>query len=118
MILIAIALLFEGHGWMLVGKGFLGNPQWLQIFILQLAIIGLLAVAVTLVIFTTGPGSHLVVNAGIDVDEDLGDLFFLGCRLTAVARHNAILASGWNDGVCESDILHQNLSGAIICSCP
>ena len=47
MILIAIALLFEGHGWMLDGKGFLGNPQWLQIFILQLAIIGILAEAVT-----------------------------------------------------------------------
>ena len=54
MILIAIAVLFEVLGWFIVGKSFLGNTQRLQIIILQVAIIGILAVAVTQVIITAG----------------------------------------------------------------
>ena len=54
VILVAICLLFEAVGWAVVGDSFLGNTQRLQIIILQVAIVGILAVAVTQVIITAG----------------------------------------------------------------
>ena len=52
--LVGIALLFEVLGWMLRGQSFLFNPQRLLIIILQVSIIGLLAIGVTQVIITGG----------------------------------------------------------------
>lgn len=54
LIMIGIAALFEVLGWILVQKSFLFNVQRLQIMVLQVAIIGILAVAVTQVIITAG----------------------------------------------------------------
>ena len=53
-VLIGIALLFEVLGWVFVGKSFLGNPQRLEIIILQVSIFGIIAVGVTQVIITSG----------------------------------------------------------------
>lgn len=52
--LIGIALLFEILGWIVQGQSFLLNPQRLSIMILQVAVVGIIAVGVTQVIITGG----------------------------------------------------------------
>ncbi len=53
-VLVGIALAFELLGWGLRGQSFLANPQRLLIIILQVSVVGLLAIGVTQVIITTG----------------------------------------------------------------
>ena len=52
--LIAIALIFEVLGWILQGQSFLFNTQRLSIMILQVSVVGIIAVGVTQVIITGG----------------------------------------------------------------
>ena len=52
--LIAIALIFERLGWLLQGQSFLFNTQRLSIMILQVSVVGIIAVGVTQVIITGG----------------------------------------------------------------
>jgi inositol transport system permease protein len=52
--LIVIALIFEALGWLLIHQSFLVNPARLQIVILQVSIVGIIAVGVTMVIITGG----------------------------------------------------------------
>lgn len=52
--LIIIALIFEALGWLLIHQSFLVNPARLQIVILQVSIVGIIAVGVTMVIITGG----------------------------------------------------------------
>ena len=52
--LVGIALVFEVLGWIFVGQSFLANPQRLTIMILQVSVIGIIAVGVTQVIITGG----------------------------------------------------------------
>jgi len=52
--LIVIALLFEALGWLLIGRSFLINPARLQIMILQVSIVGIVAIGVTQVIISGG----------------------------------------------------------------
>jgi inositol transport system permease protein len=54
LVLIAIALLFEAVGWSVRGASFLLNGQRLLVMVLQVSIIGLLAIGVTQVILTGG----------------------------------------------------------------
>lgn len=67
IILIGIAALFEIMGWIFKGDTFLFNPQRLFIIVLQVSIVGLLAIAVTQVIITGGidlsSGSVLALSA-------------------------------------------------------
>ncbi|WP_319532254.1 ABC transporter permease [uncultured Cohaesibacter sp.] len=67
LILVGIAVLFEVMGWIIKGDTFLFNPQRLLIMILQVSIIGLLAIGVTQVIITEGidlsSGSVLALSA-------------------------------------------------------
>lgn len=52
--LVGIALIFETLGWMLMGQSFLFNTQRLEIMILQVAVVGIIAIGVTQVIITGG----------------------------------------------------------------
>ncbi len=67
LVLLGIGLVFEAFGWMLRDQSFLMNSQRLVLMILQVSIIGLLAIAVTQVIITTGidlsSGSVLALSA-------------------------------------------------------
>src|SRR3954452_14342442 len=54
LVLLGIALIFEVLGWTFRGQSFLFNTQRLLIIILQVSIIGLLAIGVTQVIITGG----------------------------------------------------------------
>jgi inositol transport system permease protein len=53
-VLIGIALVYEILGWIIVGQSFLMNQQRLTIMILQVSVIGIIAVGVTQVIITGG----------------------------------------------------------------
>ena len=67
--LIGIALLFEAVGWSVRGTSFLFNGQRLLVMVLQVSIIGLLAIGVTQVILTGGidlsSGSVVALSAMI-----------------------------------------------------
>lgn len=54
MVLIGLALLFEVLGWIFVRQSFLFNEQRLMVMILQVSVIGIIAVGVTQVIITGG----------------------------------------------------------------
>ncbi|SER47415.1 inositol transport system permease protein [Vreelandella subterranea] len=67
LVLVGIAILFEILGWIVRGDSFLMNPQRLLIMILQMSIIGIIAIGVTQVIITGGidlsSGSVLALTA-------------------------------------------------------
>ncbi|MDP4033942.1 MAG: ABC transporter permease [Pseudorhodobacter sp.] len=52
--LLAIVLLFEVLGWIFIGQSFFFNPMRLRIIILQVSIVGIIAIGVTQVIITGG----------------------------------------------------------------
>lgn len=54
LVLLAIGLLFEALGWIIVGQSFLFNADRLTVMILQMSVIGVIAVGVTQVIITGG----------------------------------------------------------------
>lgn len=54
LVLVGIALAFEILGWILQGQTFLGNINRLKIMILQVSVIGIIAVGVTQVIISGG----------------------------------------------------------------
>ena len=54
VVLVGIALFFELLGWIFVKQSFLMNTQRLQVIILQVSVIGIIAVGVTQVIITGG----------------------------------------------------------------
>ncbi|MCM2293198.1 ABC transporter permease [Allorhizobium sp. BGMRC 0089] len=54
LVLIGIALFYEVLGWIFIGQSFLLNEQRLTIMILQVSVIGIIAVGVTQVIITGG----------------------------------------------------------------
>lgn len=69
LVLIGIGLVFELFGWIVRDQSFLLNSQRLVLMILQVSVIGLLAIGVTQVIITTGidlsSGSVLALSAMI-----------------------------------------------------
>jgi inositol transport system permease protein len=54
LVLFGIALTFEVLGWIVIGQSFLFNSQRLTVMILQVSVIGIIAVGVTQVIITGG----------------------------------------------------------------
>ncbi|AJQ97367.1 ABC transporter permease [Gynuella sunshinyii] len=54
LVLIGIAVFFEILGWIFVGQSFLTNVARLQIIILQVSVIGIIAIGVTQIIITGG----------------------------------------------------------------
>ena len=54
LVMFGIALVFEALGWFVLGESFLLNEQRLRIIILQMSVIGIIAIGVTQVIITAG----------------------------------------------------------------
>jgi len=52
--LVVIALIFEALGWLVQGQSFLVNAERLRIMILQVSVVGIIAIGVTQVIITGG----------------------------------------------------------------
>lgn len=73
-VLVGIALVFEILGWVFQGQSFLGNIARLKIMILQVSVIGIIAVGVTQVIISGGIdlSSGSVVGAVAMVSMSLG----------------------------------------------
>jgi inositol transport system permease protein len=67
LVLVGICVFFEAIGWYTRGQSFLVNPQRLLIIVLQVSIVGLLAIGSTQVIITSGvdlsPGSIVALSA-------------------------------------------------------
>jgi inositol transport system permease protein len=76
LVLVGISLFFEVLGWVLNGQSFLLNPERLQIIILQMAVIGIIAVGVNLIIITSGIdlSSGSVVAAAAVVSASLAQV--------------------------------------------
>ena len=113
-VLIGIALIFELLGWILRGQSFLGNPQRLLIIILQVSIVGLIAVGVTQVIITTGidlsSGSVLALSAmiaaSLSQESDYSRAVFPGLTdLPVVVPVAAGLAVGAIAGFCNGALV-------------
>ena len=99
MVLLGLALAFELAGWIFVRQSFLLNQQRLVVMILQVSVIGIIAVGVTQVIITGGidlsSGSVVAVTAMVAaslaqsadaaraVYPSLTDLPDPGCRVAA-----------------------------------
>lgn len=54
LVLLGIALLYELLGWIFIGQSFLMNSQRITITVLQVSVVGIIAVGVTQVIITSG----------------------------------------------------------------
>lgn len=69
LVLVGISIMFEILGWIFVGQSFLMNMSRLQIIILQVSVIGIIAIGVTMVIITGGidlsSGSVVAMSAMI-----------------------------------------------------
>lgn len=68
LVLIGVALIFEMLGWMMQGQTFIFNSQRLFIIILQMAIIGIMAIGVTQIIIMAGidlSGGSIIAIAGL-----------------------------------------------------
>ncbi len=76
LVLLGIGLLFEALGWYFNDQSFLFNLDRLQIIILQMAVIGIIAVGVNLVIITSGIdlSSGSVVAAAAVVSASLAQV--------------------------------------------
>ncbi|WP_083815796.1 ABC transporter permease [Agrobacterium sp. ATCC 31749] len=112
VVLVGIALTFEVLGWIFVGNSFLANQQRLSIIILQVSVIGILAVGVTHVIITGGidlaSGSVVGLTAMVaaSLAQSSTDLRALYPALTDLSPIWPILAglivgllAGWISGV-------------------
>ena len=68
LVLIGVALIFEALGWMMQGQTFIFNAPRLFIIVLQMAIIGIMAIGVTQIIIMAGidlSGGSIVAFAGL-----------------------------------------------------
>lgn len=76
LVLLGISLFFEALGWYVNNESFLFNVERLQIIILQMAVIGIIAVGVNLVIITSGIdlSSGSVVAAAAVVSASLAQV--------------------------------------------
>lgn len=76
LVLVGISLFFEVVGWAVTGQSFLWNAERLQIIVLQMAVIGIIAVGVNLVIITGGIdlSSGSVVAAAAVVSASLAQV--------------------------------------------
>lgn len=76
LVLIGICVVFEVLGWIFQGQSFLGNTQRLSIMILQVSVIGVIAIGVTQVIISGGIdlSSGSVVGATAMVAMSVGQI--------------------------------------------
>lgn len=59
LVLIGISVTFEILGWLIQGQSFLANPQRLSIMVLQVSVVGIIAIGVT----------QIIISGGIDLSS-------------------------------------------------
>ena len=82
IVLVGISLVFEILGWILQGQSFLLNTQRLSIMILQVAVIGIIAIGVT----------QVIISGGIDLSSGsvVGATAMISMSLAQVATDRAV----------------------------
>jgi len=108
VVMVGIALIFEAFGWYVRDQSFLMNPNRLILIVLQVAIIGIIAVGVTQVIITTGidlsSGSVIALSAVVaaslaQTSESLSPMYPSLVDLPAAIPISAGIAIGLLCGV-------------------
>jgi inositol transport system permease protein len=94
--LVVIVAVFEILGWVLQGTSFVLNPQRLQIIILQVSIVGIIAIGVTQVIITGGIdlSSGSVVGATAMISMSFAQVAIVNGNPNPKAM---FLEQGWTD---------------------
>ena len=82
LVLIGISLVFEALGWMFQGQSFLMNWQRLSIMILQVSVIGIIAIGVT----------QVIISGGIDLSSGsiVGATAMIAMSLAQAATDRAV----------------------------
>ena len=88
LVLVGISIVFELLGWMLQGQSFLFNTQRLSIMILQVSVIGIIAIGVT----------QVIISGGIDLSSGsvVGATAMIAMSLAQTATDRAIFPD-WTD---------------------
>lgn len=102
LVLITIAVLFEIIGWLVAGQSFLFNFKRLEIMILQVAIIGIIAVGVT----------QVIIMAGIDLSG--GSVVALAAMVAASLAQSAGAFDPYFPGLVDLPIVIPVLAGIIV----
>ncbi|KIP99619.1 MULTISPECIES: ABC transporter permease [Rhizobium/Agrobacterium group] len=89
LVLVGISLTFELLGWILQGQSFLGNTQRLSIMILQVSVIGIIAIGVT----------QVIISDGIDLSSGsiVGATAMISMSLAQVGTYERALYPGLTD---------------------
>ncbi|CUX07060.1 Ribose transport system permease protein RbsC [Agrobacterium fabacearum S56] len=89
LVLVGISLTFELLGWILQGQSFLGNTQRLSIMILQVSVIGIIAIGVT----------QVIISDGIDLSSGsiVGATAMISMSLAQVGSYERALYPGLTD---------------------
>ncbi len=89
LVLVGISLTFELLGWILQGQSFLGNTQRLSIMILQVSVIGIIAIGVT----------QVIISDGIDLSSGsiVGATAMISMSLAQVSTYERALYPGLTD---------------------
>lgn len=102
IVLIVIALLFEILGWIFVGQSFLFNQRRLIIIILQVSIIGIIAIGVT----------QVIISAGIDLSG--GSLVGLAAMVAASLAQDADYAKAMYPSLTGLPVIIPVLAGILV----
>ena len=110
-----ILKLFELFGWIVRDQSFLMNSQRLVLMILQVSIIGLLAIGVTQVIITTGIDQEVIAGQTFSVvTVDNGDSGKVkGLELTAQYLHDSGFGFAGNVTATKSSARFGEISGKL-----
>ncbi|CAO96425.1 ABC transporter permease [Erwinia tasmaniensis] len=108
LVMVSIALVFEAFGWYVRNQSFLMNPNRLVLIVLQVSIIGIIAVGVTQVIITSGidlsSGSVIALAAVVaaslaQTSESLSPMFPSLVNMPAVLPMGAGIGVGLICGI-------------------
>ena len=102
IVLIGIALLFEILGWIFVGQSFLFNQKRLIIIILQVSIIGIIAVGAT----------QVIISAGIDLSG--GSLVGIAAMVAASLAQDADYAKAMYPSLTGLPVIIPVLAGILV----
>ena len=102
VVLIGVALIFEILGWLLVGQTFIFNGQRLFIMILQMAIIGIMAVGVT----------QIIIMAGIDLSG--GSILGFAGLVAASLAQTSDFARAVYPGLTDLPVIIPVMAGILV----
>jgi inositol transport system permease protein len=102
LVLVALALMFELLGWIFVHQSFLFNSQRLMVMILQVSVIGIIAVGVTQVIITGG------------IDLSSGSVVALTAMVTASLAQSSDAVRAVYPGLTDLPVIVPVLAGLAV----